>query len=76
MTLDFAIVGKNYRVEELKIQGTTGRRLEALGLTQGTSIELMNQKAGGAVIFKVRGTRLAVGRKIAHAIVVKEASRG
>lgn len=73
MTLDLATVGAKYEVEDLNLQGVTGRRLEALGLTQGTKIELMNQKRNGAVIFKVRGTRLAVGRQIANAIVVKEA---
>lgn len=73
MTLDLATIGKKYEVTDLKIEGVTGRRLEALGLTQGTKIEMMNLKSNGAVIFKVRGTRLAVGKQIAHAIVVKEA---
>lgn len=73
MTLDLARIGTKYHVTDLKLQGVTGRRLEALGLTQGTKIELMNQKRNGAVIFKVRGTRLAVGKQIAHAIIVKEA---
>lgn len=73
MTLDLAHKGMRYEVADLKLNDVTGRRLEALGLTQGTKIELMNQKGNGAVIFKVRGTRLAVGRQIARAIVVKEA---
>lgn len=76
MTLDIAEVGKVYEVIDLKLHDLAGRRLEALGLNQGTTIELMNQKRSGAVIFKVRGTRLAVGNKIAHAIEVKEAKRG
>lgn len=73
MTLDLATIGRKYEVSDLKLDGVAGRRLEALGLTQGTRIELLNQKGSGSVIFKVRGTRLAVGKKIAHAIVVKEA---
>lgn len=73
MTLDQAAKGKNYQVTDLRIDGITGRRLEALGLTTGTKVELINGKGNGAVIFKVRGTRLAVGKEIAHAVVVKEA---
>lgn len=71
MTLDSVEIGKVYIVERLDLSGVTGRRLEALGLTQGTKIELMNQKRHGAVIFKVRGTRLAVGKEIAASIKVK-----
>lgn len=73
MTLDQSIVGKKYEVAELKIDDMIGRRLEALGLTQGTRVELLNKKGNGAIIFKVRGTRLAVGKQIARAIAVKEA---
>lgn len=73
MTLDLAKIGKRYEVAKVELSGVTGRRLEALGLTQGTKIELLNQKRTGAVIFKVRGTRLAVGKQIAASIMVKEA---
>ncbi len=66
--------GNYYTVEQLQLEGTVLRRLQALGLTEGTTIHVLNNKRGGSVIFMVRGTRLAVGRKIAEAILVKEAA--
>ena len=48
------------------------RRLEALGLTEGTNITILNKKKKGAVIVKVRGTRFAVGEHIAEGIQIGE----
>ena len=48
------------------------RRLEALGLTEGTNITILNKKKKGAVIVKVRGTRFAVGEHIAEGIRIGE----
>ncbi|MFA9465201.1 MAG: ferrous iron transport protein A [Velocimicrobium sp.] len=67
-------IGTVYIVESLQMKGTTLRRLEALGLTLGTKITVLNNKKSGTVIFMVRGTRLAVGRKIASAILIREES--
>ena len=50
------------------------RRLEALGVNEQTKIVMMNKKGSGTVIIKVRGTRLALGRRIAEGIEIKEAS--
>lgn len=65
-------IGKKYVVESLEMKGTTLRRLEALGLTIGTKITVLNNKKSGTVIFMVRGTRLAVGKKIAASIFIRE----
>ncbi|MBQ5683106.1 MAG: ferrous iron transport protein A, partial [Peptococcaceae bacterium] len=46
--------------------------LEALGLTEGTSITVLNKKNKGAVIVKVRGSRFAVGNNIAAGILIEE----
>ena len=72
MTLIQGKVGHQYIVERLDLSGVLEKRLEALGLTIGTKVLLLNRKANGSLIFKVRGTRLAVGKDIAHAIVIKE----
>lgn len=72
MTLQKGKKGSSYTVERLKLEGGTGRRLQALGLTAGTKVVILNHKKGGSVIFKVRGTRLAVGRQIAESILVRE----
>lgn len=66
-------IGKEYIVEALSLEGQTFRRLQALGLTKGTHIKVLNNKKSGTVIFMVRGTRLAVGKKIAASIEAKEA---
>lgn len=61
-------IGSTYTVVGLKLEKTIQRRLEALGLTSGTRVVVLNKKRNGSVIFKVRGTRLAVGHDIADSI--------
>lgn len=73
MILQNSEVGKTYKVIALKLDEMAGHRLEALGLTTGTFIQVMNNKKDGSIIFKVRGTRLAIGKDIASQIVVEEA---
>lgn len=72
MSLLNGIIGKNYMVEAVQVKGMTLRRLEALGLTLGTKIMILNNKKSGTVIFMVRGTRLAVGKAIASSILIRE----
>ena len=73
MTLSQGNVGQFYIVKNLKLEKATKQRLEALGLINGTKVELLNQNHNGAIVFKVRGTRLAIGKKIADAIFIEEA---
>lgn len=73
MTLSESIPGRVYAVESTKLNEKVGRRLEALGLIKETKVEVLNQKKNGTMIFKVRGTRLAVGKEISAGIFVKEA---
>lgn len=72
MTVLQGKIGETYVVEELSLAHESGMRLQALGLTAGTKLTILNNKRSGAVIFKVRGTRLAVGKEIASAIAIKE----
>ena len=37
-----------------------------------TPVSVLNKKGSGSVIFKVRGTRLAVGQKISDGILVEK----
>ena len=74
MTLHSATIGKMYTVKSLDLDTATKRRLEALGLTVGTKINILNRNHGGAVIVMVRGSRLAIGAKITETIHMKEAS--
>ncbi len=72
MTLVDGMAKKTYTVHNIQLAKEAEIRLKALGLTDGTKIEVLNNKRGGSVIFNVRGTRLAVGRKIAEAIHIEE----
>ena len=72
MTLQKARIGGIYKVHSMDLDTVTMRRLGALGLTRGTSIRLLNRNRGGSVIIMVRGSRLAVGEKIAEAIIMEE----
>ncbi len=65
--------GSSYLVQSMDLEHQTAYRLQALGLTEGTTITILNNKRRGAVIFRVRGTRLAVGREIAQSIEIQEA---
>ena len=47
------------------------RRLEALGLLEGTQVTVLQKKRRGAVIVKVRGTRFALGLGIAKHVKVR-----
>ena len=72
MTLLEGLPGSEYIVESVDVNEKVGRRLEALGLIQGTKLEVLNRKKNGTMIFKARGTRLAIGKEISAGLFVKE----
>ena len=74
MTLKGAEIGNTYIVESMDLDLVTMRRLGALGITKGTHVRVLNRNSGGAVIFMVRGSRLAAGKKIAEAIEIRRLS--
>lgn len=74
MTLYEGEKGKSYRVRELFMEEALMRRLQALGLNEGTTVKILNRKKDGALIVYVRGTRLAVGKHISTNIEVSEDS--
>lgn len=65
---------KNYEILGLYVEEGITRRLQALGLNDGTIITVLNRKKNGALIIRVRGTRLAIGKHISMGIEVKEAA--
>lgn len=71
MTLDTCEKGSTYAIKNLMVEDKTLRRLEALGFIEGTKILILNRKRYGAVICKVRGTRMALGKNIASRIEVE-----
>lgn len=64
--------GKYYEIHGLHVEEGITRRLQALGLNDGTKIYVINRKKRGAVIIRVRGTRLAIGRYISSGIEIEE----
>ena len=74
MTVHEGEIGKTYIVYSVMVDDTITRRLEALGVNEMTPVTLMNKKGSGTVIIKVRGTRLALGRRISEGIEIREAA--
>ncbi len=72
MTLNNAKLGNSYIIDTLNLDQAVMRRLEALGLTKGTNIKVLNRSKSGSVILMVRGSRLALGNRIVEAISTKE----
>ena len=67
--------GKNhvtYRVRSMDIELQLERRLEAVGLTEGSLITVLNNDKKGALTARFRGARFALGRRIADHIEVTE----
>lgn len=72
MTILEGNINDVYLVTGIHMEKAVARRLEALGINEGTYLTLMNRKKNGASIIKVRGTRWAIGRDIAGGITVEQ----
>ena len=66
-------IGKTYVVQSVKVEEAITRRREARGVNEKTPVQVMNKKKSGTMIIKVRGTRLALGRRITGGIEVEGA---
>lgn len=71
MLLKDAKIGDACVVEDIRLPFEMKRRLEALGMTCGTSVSVINRKGKGILIIKLRGTRFALGFHITKNIEVK-----
>ena len=72
MTLREGTIGNKYQVKEVQLEDKVKRRLQMLGMTKGTGVQVLNNKKSGSIIMKVRGTRFAIGKRIAEGILVEE----
>ena len=63
--------GQTYKVAGIDIQKDLERRLEVLGLTEGSFIQVINNDKKGSMTVRFRGTRFAFGRRIAENITVE-----
>jgi len=73
MRLNEGAIGATYKVAKVTVDEKITRRLEALGVNEKTPVTILNKKGSGSLIIKVRGTRLALGKKISDGILVEEA---
>ena len=72
MTLREGTIGNKYQVKEIQLEDKVKRRLQMLGMTKGTGVQVLNNKKSGSIIMTVRGTRFAIGPRIAEGILVEE----
>lgn len=72
MTLYDGEVDNTYEVDSVNVEQGITRRLEALGINEGTNVQILNRKNHGAMVIKVRGTRLALGKSITKKIQIRE----
>ena len=68
MRLNEGAKGSRLKVLHMDLPVQTERRLEVLGMLEGTVISVVNRKKRGAMI---RGTRFAIGEQITKNIEVE-----
>jgi len=73
MPLTMARPGERMTLVALRGGQRMRKRLADLGLTASTSLHIVQGSGHGPLIVAVRGTRLAIGRGMAHHILVKPA---
>ncbi len=59
-----AAIGQTCIVQDMDLPFQLERRLEALGMTRGTAVDVINRKGKGIMIIRLRGTRFALGSNI------------
>jgi ferrous iron transport protein A len=64
--------GKKYRIENINGGHCLNLRLNSMGIVPGDIIKVIYQGYGGPMTLAVKGTRIALGRGIAHKIEVSE----
>ncbi|MBI5725172.1 MAG: ferrous iron transport protein A [Planctomycetes bacterium] len=62
--------GKRVRLKAIQSGRELQARLAAMGLTPGIEIEVIRNQSGGPCIVAVRGSRIMLGRGMAHGIIV------
>lgn len=63
-------IGESAVVAKIELPFQIERRLQALGMTLGTRIHVLNQKGKGIMVILLRGTRFALGFNMTRNITV------
>ena len=71
--IPLSMVSSGELVEVVTVKAGWGlqRRLGELGLTTGAQVRVITGHRRGSVLIDIRGSRLALGRGVAHRIMVK-----
>ena len=72
MPLAMARPGELVTVTMVRAGWGLQRKLADMGLTPGVQIRIINSQMSGPVLIDLRGSRVALGRGIAHKIIVEE----
>lgn len=72
MKLYEGTIGERYLIRQILTEERLSKRLAALGLNEDTKVTVLHKKKSGTMIIFVRGTRLALGRRIAGEIEIEE----
>lgn len=72
MTLKQSKTNSRVKVTTMNLDDANERHLEVMGMIEGTPINVLNNDKKGAMIIQVRGSRFAIGKKIAQNIIVEE----
>lgn len=56
---------RSYKLKKIVLDPVVRRRLEVLGMTVGTKIDILEKKRKRAIIIKCRGSRFAIGGNFA-----------
>lgn len=70
MNLSEGNIHEKYSVISMNLTFQTQRRLQALGMTLDTEVEILHKKHNGTLAINLRGTRFALGKDIGMHIEV------
>lgn len=73
MRLVFAPENKTLILKEITGGGNIRRRLSELGLVEGAELELLQSSGSGPVMVRLNGSKIGIGRGMAHQIEVEPA---
>ena len=72
LTLACAIQGRKYKIDKISGGHGLNSRLLSVGFLPGEVISVINQSGWGPLTVSVKGSKIALGRGIAHKILVQE----
>lgn len=75
LTLAGAVQGRKYKIDRISGGHGLNSRLLSVGFLPGEVISIINQSGWGPLTVFVKGSKIALGRGIAHKILVQELDR-